>query len=99
MGKRSRSVRMKTTPVAAGAGRMRMLTGTPECRPTPETSTGRCTVVSNRNVFLRHLKLLLEQSRNATDNYLMRKDLSRLQCGQTATLCARFVAKSQRYAA
>src|ERR1035441_1824120 len=54
MGKRSRSVRRKTTPVETGAGRMRMFTGTPEGRPTPETPTGRCTVVSNRTINHAH---------------------------------------------
>jgi len=44
--KLSRSVRTKTIPVETGAGRMRMWTGAPLCRPTPLASTGRCTVVS-----------------------------------------------------
>src|SRR5271166_5647960 len=48
MGKLSRSVRMKTMPVEGGAGRMRIETGTPLCRPIPRASAGRCRVVSNR---------------------------------------------------
>jgi hypothetical protein len=42
-------------PDAAGAGAMRIFTGTPLCRPTPATSTGRWTVVSNRKTHLRHI--------------------------------------------
>src|ERR1022692_1687541 len=48
MGKLSRSVRTKTMPVEGGAGRMRIETGTPLCRPIPRASAGRCRVVSNR---------------------------------------------------
>src|SRR5579871_206045 len=47
MVKPSRSVRTKTMPVEGGAGRIRIRTGTPECNPTPEASTGRFTVFSN----------------------------------------------------
>src|ERR1019366_7789700 len=53
MGKLSRSVRRKTMPVETGAGRIRMETATPECRPTPEAWTGRWTVVSKRKWDLR----------------------------------------------
>src|ERR1035437_4486052 len=73
MGKRSRSVRMKPTPVVTGAGRMRMFTGTPECKPIPEASTGRCTVVSNRKANLPHLDLLLHQARNVTTSISCRR--------------------------
>jgi len=43
--------------VEGGAGRIRMETGTPLCRPTPEAATGRCIVVSNLNSKLRRLWL------------------------------------------
>src|ERR1017187_6794889 len=68
-----RSVRRKTTPVEAGAGLMRMFTGTPECRPTPEASTGRWRVVSNRKVLLPHLELLVHQARNGTTTIASRR--------------------------
>src|SRR5438132_6747819 len=40
-------MRRKTTPVPAGAGRIRSLTGAPLCRPTPEHSTAFRIVCSN----------------------------------------------------
>ena len=58
-----------------------MFTGTPECRPIPETSTGRCTVVSNRKVYLPHLELLITASSERNYKYMMQKDLLKLQCG------------------
>jgi hypothetical protein len=52
-----------------------MLTGTPECNPTPEVSTGLWTVVSNLKVILPHLKLPLQQTGISQFNCLMQKDL------------------------
>src|ERR1022692_1550640 len=87
MGKRSRSVRRNTKPVDTGAGRIRIFTGTPECRPTPEVSTGRWTVVSNRKVYLPHQELLLQQAQSITTSVL---------CGRTCQSC--IVAKPLHFA-
>src|SRR6266496_2934067 len=52
MGKLSRSVRKKTMPVDTGAGRTRIETATPLCRPIPLAWTGRWIVVSKRTEAL-----------------------------------------------
>jgi hypothetical protein len=46
-------------PVAGGAGKIRMETGTPLCKPRPLICTGRWTVVSYRTVCVTSPKPVL----------------------------------------
>src|SRR5260370_35712364 len=49
--KRSRSTGGNPTPVPAGAGKIRRLTGAPLCKPTPRQPTGVRTVCSKGKLF------------------------------------------------
>jgi hypothetical protein len=66
-------------PVAAGAGTILILTGTPWWRPIPETATGRRKVFSKRTGVLRvdHFTLISTGNR-VKFNYLKAKEMNPL---------------------
>jgi hypothetical protein len=68
-------------PVETGAGKIRILTGTPWCRPIPEASTGRCSVVSKRKIVLPYHSIPISTANISKFNYLMDKELSSFRCG------------------
>ena len=76
-------------PVAGGAGKMRIVTGTPLCNPTPLASTGRWTVVSKRKARSRNEEYLIQAiilTKNKHEGkYFVPLVLQNLECGDSTT--------------
>src|SRR5689334_9222070 len=83
-------------PVEYGAGRIRILTGTPLCRPTPAASTGRWMVVSNLKCVLHHFHAADCSIPAPNHNSFILHILAGTKCCSLATLNGGIVAEMLR---